>query len=313
MATTIDVTSSYDGTFAGEYISDAILSTNSLTNGVITVKPNILGTRIVKRLTISDDIVQDASCDFASNGTVTIDERKITPKLLKINLEDCKQNYIDDYEVANMGNSAWKNYPKAVSDAIIARSLATGMAKTERNIWSGIDAAGQFEGFETLARADVNVVDVVTPVAITAANVIDELTRALDTTLEEVREMPGFQIAVSPNIFNAYVRALGGFMTNLGGAGVDNKGTTWFQGGESVPFEETRVVKCKGMSSNTMFLTYPQNLEFGTALLADHNKVKVIDMEDNDGSENVRFIARYSSAVQYGFGGDIVFYDGSLV
>jgi hypothetical protein len=47
---------------------------------------------------------------------------------------------------------------------------------------------------------------------------------------------------------------------------------------------------------------------FGTGLLADHNEVKLIDMADLDGSQNVRVVMRFTAAVQYGIGADIVLY-----
>ncbi len=50
------------------------------------------------------------------------------------------------------------------------------------------------------------------------------------------------------------------------------------------------------------------NLYFGTGLLADHNEVKVIDMADIDGSQNVRVVMRFTAGVQYGIGSDIVLY-----
>ncbi len=51
---------------------------------------------------------------------------------------------------------------------------------------------------------------------------------------------------------------------------------------------------------------------FGTALLSDKNEVRVLDMADLDGSQNVRMIMRYTAGVQFGIGSDIVLYS-SLV
>jgi hypothetical protein len=48
------------------------------------------------------------------------------------------------------------------------------------------------------------------------------------------------------------------------------------------------------------------NLYFGTGLFADHNEVKLLDMGDLDGSQNVRVIMRYTANVQYGIGSDLV-------
>jgi len=50
------------------------------------------------------------------------------------------------------------------------------------------------------------------------------------------------------------------------------------------------------------------NLYFGTGLLSDHNEVKVIDMADIDGSQNVRIVMRYTAGVQYGISEEIVYY-----
>ena len=50
------------------------------------------------------------------------------------------------------------------------------------------------------------------------------------------------------------------------------------------------------------------NLFFGTGLLNDQNEIKVIDMADIDGSQNVRVVMRYTAAVQYGLGSEIVLY-----
>jgi hypothetical protein len=42
--------------------------------------------------------------------------------------------------------------------------------------------------------------------------------------------------------------------------------------------------------------------------MADSNLVKVLDMEDIDLSSNVRIALRYSAAVQFAFGQEIVTY-----
>ena len=50
------------------------------------------------------------------------------------------------------------------------------------------------------------------------------------------------------------------------------------------------------------------NLFFGTSLVSDQTEVKVIDMSDIDGSQNVRVVMRFSAGVQYGIGADTVLY-----
>jgi len=62
------------------------------------------------------------------------------------------------------------------------------------------------------------------------------------------------------------------------------------------------------MTNDWMMAAQKSNLYFGTGLLADGNEVKVIDMADIDGSENVRVVMRFTAAVQYGVGSEIVLY-----
>ena len=57
-----------------------------------------------------------------------------------------------------------------------------------------------------------------------------------------------------------------------------------------------------------MMAAQKSNLYFGTGLLADHNEVKVIDMSEIDGSQNVRIVMRYTAGVNYGIGSEIVLY-----
>jgi hypothetical protein len=42
--------------------------------------------------------------------------------------------------------------------------------------------------------------------------------------------------------------------------------------------------------------------------MADQNEVKVIDMADIDGSQNVRVVMRFTAGIQHGIGSDIVLY-----
>jgi hypothetical protein len=85
------------------------------------------------------------------------------------------------------------------------------------------------------------------------------------------------------------------------------KGTTWFNG-QALSFDGVSLFVANGLADNTMMAAQKSNLYFGTGLLSDHNEVKLLDMGDLDGSQNVRAIMRFTSGVQYGIGSDIVLY-----
>jgi hypothetical protein len=115
-------------------------------------------------------------------------------------------------------------------------------------------------------------------------------------------------IYIPTNVMKAYVRALGGFgASGLGAAGVDSKGSTWFNNQELM-FEGIKLFHAPGLGSNKMVAGQKSNLYFGCGLLSDTNEVKVLDMSDLDGSKNVRFIMRMTAGVQFGVGADLVYY-----
>jgi hypothetical protein len=84
-------------------------------------------------------------------------------------------------------------------------------------------------------------------------------------------------------------------------------GTQWWNNG-SLTFDGVKIFVCNGMAANTAIAAEKSNLYFGTGLLNDLNTVKLIDMADLDGSENVRVVARFTAGVQYGNVQDIVTY-----
>jgi len=143
---------------------------------------------------------------------------------------------------------------------------------------------------------------------VTASNVIDELGKVVDAVPSALYGREDLFIYVPQNVARAYVRALGGFgSSGLGANGVENRGTLWYNGSD-LAFDGVRIFVANGLSDDTMVATTRDNLYFGTGLLQDHNEVKLLDMADLDGSQNVRFIMRYTAGVQYANIEDIVAY-----
>ena len=301
------ITTTYAGEFAGKYISAALLSADTLEGGGITIKPNVKYKEVIKTLS-TNALVKDAACDFADQSTVTLAERILQPEEFQVNLELCKKDFRSDWEAVEMGYSAFDTLPPSFADFLLGHIAAKVAQKTEETIWQGTNAtAGEFDGFETLLAADAGVIDV-TGTSVTAANVITEMGKVVDAIPTAIYGKEDLYIYVSSNVARAYVRALGGFgASGLGANGVNNEGTTWFNGGD-LAFDGVKLFVCSGMSDNTMVAALKSNLFFGTGILSDHNEVKLIDMADLDGSQNVRVVMRFTSGVQFGIAADCVLY-----
>ena len=309
MATTTDiVNSSYAGESAGKYISAALLSGNTIANGGLTIRPNVKFKEVVKRLEL-DGITKNGSCDFNDTSTLTLTERILEPKELQVNLELCKQDFRSDWEAISMGYSAFDNLPSSFQDYLISYVAAKVAQKNEQNVWAGVDGEGSFDGFSTLLAADTDLpaAQAITGTTVTATNVVDELGKVVDAIPSALYGRDDLFIYVSQNIFRAYKRALGGFQANgQGAAGVGSQGNN--QDINILYFDGVKIFMANGLAANTAIATTKDNLQFGTGLLSDHQEVKVLDMSQLDGSQNVRIIMRFTAGVQYGVVEDIVSY-----
>ncbi len=302
----VSITSTYAGEFSGKYIAAALLSADTLDKGGVTVMPNVKFKSVIKKAS-TDAIVKDASCDFQTGqGTLTLTEKILQPEEFQVNLDICKKDLHSDWEAAQMGFSAFDNLPANFSDFVLAHVAAKVADRTERNIWSGdTSTSGQFDGFSTLLSvdADLPAANEVAGTTVTAANVDDELGKIVDAIPSAVYSKSDLHIYVSQNIYRAYVRYLGGqAATN----GYDNKANN--QVLTDLFFDGIKIFPTAGLADNTAIAAEKSNLFFGTGLLNDMNEVRVIDMAETDGSQNVRVVMRFTSGVQYAQVGDIVTY-----
>lgn len=310
MATTTSITTTYAGEFAGKYISAALLSGSTIANGGIEVKPNVKYKEVIKKLA-TDAIVKDATCDFTATSTVTLTEKILQPEEFQVNLQLCKKDFKSDWEAVQMGYSAFDSLPPSFADFILAHVVAKVAEKTEQNIWKGVTAnAGEFNGLATLVALDAALpaAQEIAGTTVTSSNVVAQLGSIVDAIPASLYGKEDLYLYVSQNIARAYVRALGGFgASGLGANGTNAMGTQWWNNG-SLSFDGIKIFVANGLSNNTAIATLKSNLFFGTGLLSDHNEVKLIDMADIDGSENVRVVMRFTAGVQYGAVEDIVTY-----
>ena len=315
LTTDVVVNSSYSGEFAGQYIAASLLSASTIDDGGLTVKANIAFKEVIKKL-VTTSLVTAAGCDFVPTSDITLTERIIEPKELMVNLQLCTLSFTKDWEAQSMGYGLGQTMPPKFSDFLIAHVAAEVAQNTELNIWQGDTAAGtnnSFDGFEKLiaasaAAGDIPAAQQVTGTTLTSANIIDEMSKVVDAIPAALYGKEDLFVYVPTQAAKLYVTALGGFGANgLGANGVANMGTQWWNNG-SLSINGVKIFVCPGMSNNKMYAAQRSNLYFGTGLLNSTNEVKALDMADLDGSNNVRMIMRFTSAVQFGIASDLVEY-----
>jgi len=310
MATTTSITTTYAGEFANKIIAASLLSSPTIDRGGIEVKPNVRYKQVIKRLA-TDAILKDATCDFDATSTITLTEKILQPEEFQVNLQLCKKDFASDWLAVEQGYSAFKVLPKTFQDFLVAHVAAKVAAKNETNIWEGVTAnAGEFNGLTTLLATDAALpaANEVAGTTVTASNVITELGKIADAIPAALYTKDDLYIYVSQSIARSYVRALGGFgASGLGANGTNSMGTQWYNNG-SLSFDGIKLFVADGLASTKAIAAQKSNLYFGTGLISDLTEVKVIDMQDIDGSQNCRVVMRMTAGVQYGFASDIVTY-----
>jgi hypothetical protein len=305
--------STYAGEAASGYIAAALLSARTLDNKLVTIMPNVKYKSVIQKLEVSG-IVQDASCDFTTSGSVSISEQVLTPKELQVNLLLCKQEFVDSWEALQLGFSAFDEIPKNFNDYLISYVGGKVAEATETAIWQGTSINGSFPGFQSALSASIAAGgatavkaalsgSTVISGSITSANVLDVMNSVVNTIPDTVYGKEDLLLYVPTNVAKAYQQALAG-----GAVGANGWNNQLNVGEKPFNFNGIEIVLCPGMSASKIVAAQKSNLFFGTGLLSDYNEVKVLDMANIDGSQNYRIVMRYTAGTQFGIGQDIVYY-----
>jgi len=302
MPTTTNITTTYAGEKAMPFLSAALLQPTTIRNGGVTVKPNIKFKQVLKKVAMSD-LIKDGTCDFTPTATIDITENTLTPKEFQVNYTLCKQDFRSDWDAISMGLSAHDNLPPSLAEFIIGKTVAEVATANETIIWQGADGnEGEFDGFEALFTADATVIDVA-GIAAVAATVQAEMRKVINAIPQAIYGKEDLNLYVSSGVWRAYISSLA---LQGGGDGYLNQGSN--QGFSNLVFEGVNIFMAAGLTANNMVAAQSSNLYFGTGLMNDMNEVTVLDMATLDGSQNVRFVARYTAAVGYAYGAEIVYY-----
>ena len=302
MATTLTVSSNYAGKEAGAIIGQSFKEADTIAKNLVTVLPDI-DFQVSLRLIQYSNGRQDYACGFTPAGAVVLAEKLLTPKKIKNEFELCKEELRQIWSSATMGFSAHNDsMPTDVASALNAEVLADEAAAVDMNIWQG-DATndGEFDGFIKLFTADASIIKdgngITAPGAATTASTVIAHLDLVKAAIPVKMRRKNLTWIVSPDVADAYDSALisAGVTNGLGG----NANTSQVYGRYTL---ET----VNGLPDNTIIVYEVKNLSFGTGLLADHNELRVKDMDESDLSGQIRYKMVYTAGVQYANSGEIV-------
>lgn len=309
MATVTSFTGNFTGELAIGYIAPAVLGANTIAQNAVTTHENVRYKLNVRNLATTG-FLKAATCDFTDTGNVSLSDVVLEPREFQINLELCKKDFQDQWEALEMrGSLLGQEIPTNFQEFLTDRINALTAKDIETKIWQGAANAGDdFLGIEARLAADSSVVDV-TGTTLTVANIIGEMAKVVDAIPNAVyADKEGLAIRVGIKTAKLYQRALGyGQLATSTFAG-NTYNNQLVVGEKPLDFEGIPIIVCNGMSDNKMVACKRENLHFGTNVLTDMNELAIIDRYPIDGSQNFRYVQRFTAGTQITNGAEIVYY-----
>jgi hypothetical protein len=273
----------YAGQFGNEYIAAALLSGETLSKELITLHPNVAYKQVIRNWQQSISVT-DATCDYTDSSSITLGEYVLTTVEKQVNLTLCKNNLRTTWEAAQAGYSAFESLPATFEQFLLAQVAAEVAQVVEKGIW-------KTNTFYTggMVQYLIDNAAYTLPYAGTtnSSNVVARLQAALDNSPAALYGKEGYQYYVGPSTMKAYQAALS----------AGNYNFQFYVGEKPMNFQGIPVTMCPGLTDDDCILGLKSDLHFGTGLLSDFNEVKVLDMANLDGSQNVRTIMRFTGGI----------------
>lgn len=298
MATTVTSTSNYSGKEAGKIIGKAFKEAVTISSGFINLNQNVNFKLNLRKIEVTGGR-RAYTCGFVPAGAVLLSEKVLEPKKFKDDFELCLEDFRNQWNDGDLGESAWNDGDmKVIMDAILAEKLAQEAEEIDKNIWQGDDTdPTEFDGYLKLFAADAEVIKV-NGAVITETNVEAELKKAIAAVPTAILNKP-LKIGVSSNIITAYSFLLisKGILNGLGG----DANTT-------LKIGKWNLIELPGLPDNNMVIAEQKNLEFGTGSTADFNEIRMVNTNETLLDGKVRGSMVYNAGVEYYNGEEIVWY-----
>lgn len=143
MSSTLSFTpNTYAGELAGGYVSRALLGAKSLSQGLVTILPNVKKRAILRGIE-QEVIFQDASADFSADGNTLLDERYLDPVEMSVMYELKFRDLLQSWEASQLKPGANGDIPTDLAEFLIERMQAKINLGVEKLIWQG-KTGGEF-------------------------------------------------------------------------------------------------------------------------------------------------------------------------
>lgn len=301
----ISLSSNYVGKASSGYISAAIFSAPTVAGNKVKVMPGVKYKLNVRKADWSTNLIQAASCDYNSQGTLTLSESVLEVSSLMTNQTICKSTMENSFMADEMRAGANNtDFTTDFTTYVIDSMMSKIGEALEYNIWSG-NLPSAYSGSTTTGYSSFNgfiyTLNAGSPVTqtgfvISDTNVVSALTLTYLKVPAKART-PRLTFYVSPNTAAYYQLAQAGKSLER-----------YTDGTRALNFMGYDIAVSHGIPDNHIIAGDSENFFVGTDLLDDANQVQTIDMTPIDGSMNVRMVARYKFGVQIGYTNEVAWF-----
>lgn len=292
------ITSTYAGKFALPYVAPAILSADTIAKQLVSVRQNVKKKEVLRK--VSGGAIQAQDCQFAApgSGQLTIGDVVLETTALKVNEQICNQDLRSAWESEfmrgqnSLAPAELKNYIAGWLGKQIARNV-------EYNLWQGnYDADGTsagtaaFTNFTGICKLIVDAAptyEQLVTAAFATGNILTHLQNLVSTynppALQGDYETA--KIYMSRATYAIYWRTL-----------ADASNTPFLSEALVQTYLGYPIVTPAGFPNDTLIISRPENMVFGTNLLSDHVTATFVDMLPSTGEDSTRVVFQFDAGVQ---------------
>lgn len=299
MATTTNISTEFNGAYAGALLVQAFKKADTIDKNVITILPNIISAGHLPNLTYSSDWAA-RSCGWNPEGTINYTEKEIQTKQFQIQHELCKNDFRATWETQKnglFGNS--EDIAPDLQTAILDVTLSNFGEDLDEKIWGATSGTSSiyFPGLFQQFAADNTVIDATAATgSITSANVVAELEKVYALIPAAIENDSDLVWLVGSDIAKAYKQALA------------NQHIGNLNGDKELDYLGHTLTRIDGFPAKKMVVYRKQNVGLLTGLQNELNEVRLIDSDATTGDGNVRISMRWNLGVGYSLGSEIVYY-----
>ena len=305
----------YAGESASGYIAAAMLQSDSVERGLVTVVENVKTNHVLQVLSDTGGLIDAYGCDFANADDLDVNEKVLALTNLMVNIQLCKSQFLASWSAMETGSGrAGSEIPASFEDFLLLYVAGKIAESTEYNIWQGnYDPAGTspsysaFDGIcakieaasgsvkvDLLDKSDgttqITSFAVVEDLAFNMQRCIDNLPGALKGRYDKVK------FFLNPASYDKYFQDLA------------TKGLAQQYNNADAPttYNGYSIERVFGFPDNTILLGNSENFFFGTDLLSDFNQANVVDTSLTLADDNMRIRYQWAAGTQIAVEADCV-------